>query len=84
MNPEGSLSYYEQKNLVKDPMARHFGFKMLQLDEAQVVAIYRPLEEHLNMQKRVQGEAFYALAEYSIALSQSLANHIEEKSSQEN
>jgi len=54
-----------------DPMSRHLGFELLEIDEAFAVTRYRPTEEHLTALKRVQGGAVFAQADHAIAIAAS-------------
>ena len=54
-----------------DPMSRHLGFELSELDEARAVTRYRPKEEHLTALKRVQGGAIFAQADHAIAIAAS-------------
>ena len=54
-----------------DPMSRHLGFELIELDEARAVTRYRPKAEHLTALKRVQGGAIFAQADHAIAIAAS-------------
>jgi len=54
-----------------DPMSRHLGFELIELDEARAVTRYRPKAEHLTALGRVQGGAIFSQADHAIAIAAS-------------
>ena len=60
------------KTLVgSDPMARHLGFELVEINKSHAITRYKPTEDHLTALKRVQGGAIFAQADHAIAIAAS-------------
>ena len=69
---DGDSCLEQARRLVgRDPMARHLGFEVVDLDETRAVTRYVPRAEHLTALDRVQGGAVFAQADHAIALAAS-------------
>lgn len=67
MNNEDKHLKKVQEFVGLDPMAKHLGFELIELDKARAVTRYRPKEEHLTALKRVQGGAIFSQTDHAIA-----------------
>ena len=68
----GSERLRQVQELVgSDPMARHMGLEVVELEESRAVTRYKPTEKHLTALKRVQGGAIFSQADHAIAVAAS-------------